>query len=624
SNCYAVGDDTSGTSAQILATTNSGATWTTQSTQSGTLIGIACPSTSDCYAVGSATTGTNSLIVATMNSGATWSAQSDPSGLGGLHHVTCPSTSDCYAVGTGLGTNGLIMNTTNAGITWAAQSIPSGIPFLDGIACPSTSHCYASGLGGILATTDGGSTWKVQMIFGVFISSVACLSTNDCYAVGVPTTTSGNIFATTDAGTTWTAQSTPSGVQSLSGVVCLAVDDCYTVGQGGGSLGGLILSNAPSAANSPSITTASLPNGAVSLPYDQIVAVAGGTTPYTWSISAGSLPPGLSLNPNTGAITGTPSTSEIADFMVEITDSSSPTKSAFQPLSLVTAIPTTTTLSVDQTSSNFGQELIYTAQVSSPDGTPDGNVDFNTGSTHLCTVALNSSGGAECFTSLTPVGTDTVTALYVGSATFLNSSADVTVTVTAPPPPTVVLLPSNGATLQGGFWMDASGFSPEGILSVDFRLYGGSINEVIATGSPTRYGWISGFDSSLVPNGTYFLESELTDIYGNITTSAPITVMVANKPLATTVLVPSSGASVTNGSVLDASAMGLSPVTGVNFEVTGGSLSHHVVGTATLTLYGWIAFINTTGVSPGTYTLRSVATDATETATSPGITVSVM
>ena len=193
------------------------------------------------------------------------------------------------------------------------------------------------------------------------------------------------------------------------------------------------------------------------------------------------------------------------------------------------------------------------------------------------------------------------------------------------PPATAVALPPNGATLQGGFWLDATASSPLGIRSVVFRLYGGSINEVIdPPGVRTQYGWISGFDSSRVPNGTYSLVSELTDINGNVTTSAPTTVIVANKPLVTTVLVPSSGASVTSGSVLDASAVGQSPTTGVNFEVTGGSLTDHVVGTATLTLYGWIAFMDMAGVPPGSYTLQSVATDATETATSLGVTVNVI
>jgi hypothetical protein len=38
---------------------------------------------------------------------------------------------------------------------------------------------------------------------------------------------------------------------------------------------------------------------------------------------------------------------------------------------------------------------------------------------------------------------------------------------------TAVVLPANGATLTGGFWLDATAFSPVGISSVVFRLYGG-------------------------------------------------------------------------------------------------------------------------------------------------------
>ena len=52
------------------------------------------------------------------------------------------------------------------------------------------------------------------------------------------------------------------------------------------------------------------------------LAATGGSKPYTWSISAGSLPAGLTLHPNTGAITGKPVTpSQTADFTVEVTDS---------------------------------------------------------------------------------------------------------------------------------------------------------------------------------------------------------------------------------------------------------------------------------------------------------------
>ena len=56
------------------------------------------------------------------------------------------------------------------------------------------------------------------------------------------------------------------------------------------------------------ITAASLPNGEVGVAYDQTLATTGGITPYTWSIKSGILPDGLSLDTNTGAITGIPTT----------------------------------------------------------------------------------------------------------------------------------------------------------------------------------------------------------------------------------------------------------------------------------------------------------------------------
>ena len=94
--------------------------------------------------------------------------------------------------------------------------------------------------------------------------------------------------------------------------------------------------------------------------------------------------------------------------------------------------------------------------------------------------------------------------------------------------------------------------------------------------------------------------------------------------LQTAVLIPSNGATLRGtAAVLDASASGPSDVTGVQFEVTGATLSHHVVGTATPTMYGWIAESNTTQVPNGTYTLRSVATDSAGTVTSAPITITV-
>ena len=74
-----------------------------------------------------------------------------------------------------------------------------------------------------------------------------------------------------------------------------------------------------SAAAAPSITTSSLPDGKVGEAYSQTLT-ANGTTPITWSIDGG-LPAGLSLNKDTGEISGTPTADGTAKFTVKATNS---------------------------------------------------------------------------------------------------------------------------------------------------------------------------------------------------------------------------------------------------------------------------------------------------------------
>ena len=69
----------------------------------------------------------------------------------------------------------------------------------------------------------------------------------------------------------------------------------------------------------PTITTSSpLLKGTVGVAYNQTLKASGGTLPYTWSISSGSLPAGLSLS-STGVISGTPSAATTANFTVTVT-----------------------------------------------------------------------------------------------------------------------------------------------------------------------------------------------------------------------------------------------------------------------------------------------------------------
>jgi hypothetical protein len=84
------------------------------------------------------------------------------------------------------------------------------------------------------------------------------------------------------------------------------------------------------------ITTTALAAGVLGAAYTGTVAVSGGTPPYSWSVTSGSLPTGLTLNTSTGVISGTPTgTAGPSTFTVMVTDSTTPTpQTQSQPLSI--------------------------------------------------------------------------------------------------------------------------------------------------------------------------------------------------------------------------------------------------------------------------------------------------
>ena len=86
------------------------------------------------------------------------------------------------------------------------------------------------------------------------------------------------------------------------------------------------------------ITTTALPVGNTTAAYNQTLAAAGGTAPYTWSISSGSLPAGLTLS-SAGAITGTATAYGSFPITVGVTDSAATPATATASLTLSVASP---------------------------------------------------------------------------------------------------------------------------------------------------------------------------------------------------------------------------------------------------------------------------------------------
>jgi beta propeller repeat protein len=98
-------------------------------------------------------------------------------------------------------------------------------------------------------------------------------------------------------------------------------------------------------APSLTVTTTSLPDAGYGQPYSQTLATSG-TGPDTWAVTGGALPPGLTLDPASGTISGTPTAAGPASFTVSATDTGNPAQTATQQLTLtVDQAPLTVTAS---------------------------------------------------------------------------------------------------------------------------------------------------------------------------------------------------------------------------------------------------------------------------------------
>jgi hypothetical protein len=118
-------------------------------------------------------------------------------------------------------------------------------------------------------------------------------------------------------------------------------------------------------AASPSLATPTPLPGEIAVPYTTTLVPTGGTGAFTWDITAGALPDGVTLDPTTGIISGTPLAGSVgtATFTVRVTDHFSETATQALTLTIV-AQPTIPAV-------NFPDAiptLSYTAIASASDG----------------------------------------------------------------------------------------------------------------------------------------------------------------------------------------------------------------------------------------------------------------
>ncbi len=170
------------------------------------------------------------------------------------------------------------------------------------------------------------------------------------------------------------------------------------------------------------ISTTSLPQAFLGASYDQTLGVNGGFSPYTWSVSSGTLPPGLKLDPSTGEISGNPTSGGSFNFTVEAQDSGNPTNTATQALTINVVTPKpTVTIAVNPPSPDLnppgalgGQPLTITVTVAPPPGGP----------TPTGTVVISDQQGSLCTFCTLPPGSDQVTQTISTAGTFSPGTYD--------------------------------------------------------------------------------------------------------------------------------------------------------------------------------------------------------
>lgn len=107
------------------------------------------------------------------------------------------------------------------------------------------------------------------------------------------------------------------------------------------------------AAPTITISPTSLPGGTVGVPYSETISASGGTAPYSFVVTSGSLPPGLTLSAS-GLLSGTPTRAASYSFTIQATDVNG--YSGTQPYSGVTV--SAPTIAITPSSIAGGMTLI--------------------------------------------------------------------------------------------------------------------------------------------------------------------------------------------------------------------------------------------------------------------------
>lgn len=178
-----------------------------------------------------------------------------------------------------------------------------------------------------------------------------------------------------------------------------------------------------------SLTTTGLPDGTVGVPYDATIGVAGGTSPYSCTITAGTLPAGLSLSGC--VVSGTPTSAGSATVTVKVDDSGSPAQTTSGPETIVI---NPAALTLTNTLPNGTVGVVYSAPIGASGGT----------SPYTCSISSGTLPAGLTLTGCTVGGTPTTAGPSTVTVTVTDSSSP---TKTTSQPETITINPSGTLSL---------------------------------------------------------------------------------------------------------------------------------------------------------------------------------
>jgi hypothetical protein len=206
----------------------------------------------------------------------------------------------------------------------------------------------------------------------------------------------------------------------------------------------------------------------VGSPYAATLTASGGTSPYTWSLPAGSsLPGGLTLNPD-GTITGTPTTVGTTTVNVQVTDSGSPAQTATQQLTLtVNPPPLVVTTAGPLPAATVGSA--YAASVAASGGTSPYHWSLPAGSSLPGGLTLNPDGTITGTPTTAGTSSVAVTVTDAAAPSPLTATKNLSITVAPAPPAVTAMTPHSGGPSSLVF-IHGTNLTPPGVTCTLWSL----------------------------------------------------------------------------------------------------------------------------------------------------------